>query len=215
MREYKQRRADGTWSTALSLAALVDTAMHRVEPGHPPYVLTQDGEQLNGELTRNDAVLLLKKAISHREVGPTFRIRDARDVQITARAALGVNDADTTSGNQACDILWNEIRATWSGFDPRYAGAYVCKYVAGSSTLSQHSYGNADDTFFDTLAHQDRVADWVVSESGLLHPYHVITQRRIWTKGSGWASYSGDFHGHLHVDFDPQFSGGCGVRGVL
>ena len=114
--------------------------------------------------------------------------------------------------NDKADRLWNWINAEYKRFDPRFAGAYVCKSIATSGTLSQHSYGNALDVFFDSLSHQDEVAHAVVANRQLLSPFHIISKDRIWTKDVGWHDYVGEYHRHLHVDFDPQFTGPCGVK---
>lgn len=207
VREYRFMRAE-EWSPNLLLGELMDAAENRVEPGFKPYLVTQDGDRITGDLLRGEVLTKFKRAISNREVGPVFRIRDTRDVQFAARAVQAFSDADTTNGNAKADTLWNWIQTEFGAWAPRYAGAYVCKLY------SQHRFGNALDVFFDTLAHQDIVASRVIALREYLHPYHVISQRRIWDPVRGWHEYDGDFHGHLHVDFDPNFptSWPCGVR---
>jgi hypothetical protein len=215
MRKYLYRKGDG-WSGNLGLTKLMAVAGMKIVAGKGPFVITQDGDPIGVGLNRLDCLARLRSVVKNKPLGPVFRVRKANgDVVFACRAVKVdyVDDSDTTSGNERADIYWNVIRDTFRGFAPRFAGAYVCKTVVGTSTLSQHSYGNADDVFFDTLAHQEQVADWVVAHQDLLHPFHVISARRIWTKGVGWRYYTGDFHSHLHVDFDPQYSGPCGVRG--
>lgn len=215
MREYRFRKNDGDWSRDLPLDELMGIARNQVEPGHAPYQVTQDGVPITLHLPRDEALQKYRRAISNREIGPVFRLRDDRDVQFTARATQGISDADTTSGNENADIFWNWIRSRFEDFDPRFAGAYVCKKIVGSTQLSQHSHGNAVDVFVDTLDHQDRVADEAVVMRDQLSLGHLISKQRIWTPSQGWHQHLGEFHGHLHGDFLPQFTGVCGVKGEL
>jgi hypothetical protein len=212
-RKFVHRRPDGQWSKPVGLLRHMAVAAERVVTGEGPFVVTQDGDAISGELIRRKVLDRYKKAISSREIGPVFRIRGEKKVEFTGRAVVAVSSVDSTSGNSKCDVYWNWIRANFSEYSPRYAGAYVCKNIAGSSQLSQHSYGNAVDVFFDTFAHQDRVARAVVENAGELRVYHVISGQSIWTRGVGWTGYRGVYHSHLHVDFDPQQSGSCGVKG--
>lgn len=214
MKKYLFKKGDG-WSRSLSLAALMVVARLKLVRGRGPFTITQDGESIAEGLNRTEALVRLLSALKNKPLGPVFRVRRGDgEIVFTARKVKVdfVDDADTTSGNARADTYWNVISRVFRGFAPRFAGAYVCKYTAGTSTLSQHSYGNAVDIFFDTLAHQDEVADYVVRNADILNPYHVISRDRIWTKGVGWHAYDGEFHSHLHVDFDPQYSGPCGVK---
>ncbi len=104
------------------------------------------------------------------------------------------------------DQFYNWVRATYPQYHPRFAGAYVCK------PSSQHARGNADDFFFDTLAQQDRVYEDIKHGRCPVPIAHAISQRSIWSPSGGEHYYSGDFHGHLHVDFLPNFpTTPCGV----
>ena len=212
MRRYVYKKADG-FSQPVGLKRLMAVAATRVVTGRGPYVLTDDGDQIGGEYTRIEVLGRFRTAIKNREIGATFRIRNRRKVFFTARAVVAVSDVDSTSGNSKCDVYFNWIKSNFSSYNPRYAGAYVCKNVAGSSTPSQHSYGNAIDIFFDTLAQQDRVARATAEHARQLNVYHIISLQSIWTKGVGWTGYRGTTHYHIHVDFDPQQSGSCGVKG--
>jgi hypothetical protein len=208
MREYRFRRPDNDWSQSVGLEQLVDVTKERVEPGFKPYYVIQDGEKITGDLLYPDAILKFKRAISNREIGSVFRLRDTRDVQFTARAVEILSDANTTSGNRKADIFYNWVRSEYGIYEPRFAGSYVCK------DNSQHRYGNAVDFFFDTLNHQEEVANAAVAQALELSLYHAISKQRIWTKGVGWHPHTGEYHGHLHADFDPNFSTSiaCGVR---
>jgi hypothetical protein len=211
-RKFAYKRKDGTFSRSVSLQRLMSRAALQVQRGTGRFTLTQDGEPIRTNLTRAGALGALRRRLAQGDVGPTYRLRNgAGDVVFVAREVAALKIIDT-SGNKAADLYWSTIVAKFPQYNPRFAGAYVCKTVAGTSTMSQHSYGNAVDIFFDTFAHQEAVADWVVAHADKLNVAHAISGDRIWTRGAGWHAYTGEYHSHLHVDFEPQFSGPCGVR---
>lgn len=213
-RKYVNKLSTGDWSKPIGLSKLMYRAGRALKPGAGPFTLTQDGDPLGPPGAKRTILDRFKQAISNRDIGPVFRIRrDSGDVVFTARAVQLMADTDSTNGNARSDSYWNWVRANFAEFSPRFAGSYVCKLISGSQTKSQHSYGNAVDVFFDTLAQQEKVANAVVANAAQLHPFHVIDLNRTWTKGVGWHATPGNDHYHLHVDFDPQYSGECGVRG--
>jgi hypothetical protein len=78
-------------------------------------------------------------------------------------------------------------------------GTHVIKNVAGTSTPSEHSYGNAIDIggTGKTLA---EVASWAVAHAAKLGLSQVIYQTSIWTSESGWHPYTGVPHTtHVHL----------------
>jgi hypothetical protein len=211
---YIYKKADDSWSDPHALWRVMEAAERHIRQGAGPFVINADGDPVAQDLTRQEALDRLRSVMKNRPVGNTYRTRNRNgDVVFTSRAVNRAPlDNDTTNGNDKADRLWNWINAEYKRFDPRFAGAYVCKSIATSGTLSQHSYGNALDVFFDSLSHQDEVADAVVANRQLLGPFHVISKDRIWTKDVGWHDYVGEYHRHLHVDFDPQLTGPCGVK---
>lgn len=114
------------------------------------------------------------------------------------------------------------------------AGVYVCKEVSGTSTPSQHSYGNAADLFpssggakaeFQGSIQKElrKIADNAVLQAtkrtfanrGMpIKLSQVIDHdgRRIWEPGRGWFAYTGTTGPHIHITGDPQYSGPCGCR---
>lgn len=208
------KKVDDTWSDSRPLWRVMEAAGRRIRQGAGRFVITADGDPVAQDLTRQETLDRLRSVMRNRPVGNTYWTRSGKgDVVFTSRAVNRAPlDNDTTNGNAKADRLWNWINAEYQRFDPRFAGAYVCKTIGTSGTLSQHSYGNALDVFFDSLSHQDEVAHAVIANRRLLAPFHVISKDRIWTKDVGWHDYAGGYHLHLHVDFDPQFTGPCGIR---
>jgi len=106
-----------------------------------------------------------------------------------------------------------------------YAGCFVCKNISGSTSWSQHSWGNALDLFpiphpsptyvQDELRH---IADAVVYQAThktkanrlrRLEVAEVIDHdgRRIWTPSQGWHPYGGTSGPHIHVSASPLRTG--------
>lgn len=212
-RQFVYEKKDGSASRALRLSGLMEVARTRVKVGEGPFKFTQDGEQIGKPADRQDTLDRLQRKLVNGDIGPTYRIRNAAgDIVLKCREIEEALKVIDTNGNAHADFFWTWVVSNFEKYRPRWAGSYVCKHISGSSNLSQHSYGNATDVFFDSFAHQEQVATVAATANALIHAYHIISGDRIWTKGSGWSHYGGEWHSHLHVDFDPQFSGPCGVR---
>jgi hypothetical protein len=213
-REFIYEKVDGSISRPVTLETVMRVAGKRITSGDGPFTLTQDGDPVVSDVARMVALKKLRHRLTVGDIGPVYRVRNDRSrVVFKVRETKPAIDIVDTNGNDKADLFWSTIKAEFGGYSPRFAGAYVCKQVSGSSTLSQHSYGNAVDIFFNTLAHQEAVANWVVAHADELSIEHAISGDRIWTRGIGWHYYAGDKHYHLHVDFTPSYSGPCGVRG--
>jgi hypothetical protein len=213
MRRYRWKKAD-EWSADLGLLRVMEVAGNRVKQGAGPFTLTQDGDVVVKQLTRADALDKFRLALKNRAVGEVFRVKTkAGDIAIAARSMLDIADVDSTNGNKKADEFFNWVKATYSQYDPRFAGAYVCKKISGSSTMSEHSAGNAVDFFFNTLAQQDQVYNDIRQGRCPVPIAEAISMRTIWIYGSGVRAYGGDFHSHLHVSFRPKiYPTVCGVR---
>lgn len=212
-REYIFRTAKG-WSQPVGLARHMTAVRKRVVAKQGPFTLTQDGDALSRKVQRATVLDRYQTAIENRELGATFRIRNRKgDVAITGRSSKPTPDEIDTNGNAHSDEFWTWVVNEYPEFHPRFGGSYVCKRIAGSSSMSQHSYGNAVDIFFDSIVHQEKVFLDVVNGKAPLVIAHAISMRRIWEPGVGMHAYTGETHYHLHTDYIPQFSGSCGVRG--
>jgi hypothetical protein len=216
-REYVFRTKDDRWSKPVGLAKHMSSARQRVLVKQQPFTVTQDGDKLSKQVKRETALDRYQTAIENRELGATFRIRRAtkgQDVVFTGRPVKDKPDTIDINGNKNADEFWTWIVNTYPQYHPRFAGSYVCKTIIGSGgQRSQHSYGNADDVFFGSLAQQDVVFMDIVHGKCPVRVAHAISRNRIWEPGSGIHAYGGVYHGHLHADFLPQYSGSCGVRG--
>jgi len=206
-------RKNGEPSEAVNPSQAMVVARMNVKTGEGPFRLERNGHE-GPELARGEVLKRLNTAMRKGEIGTRLRVLDDQeDYVYKVRVVQPEPEVVDISGNHNADVYYSAVMDDFAEYHPRYAGSYVCKDIAGSWISSQHSYGNAVDFFFDSLAHQDEVANWAVAHADDLHIHTVISRSRIWTRDQGWHTYTGDYHSHLHVDFDPQYSGSCGVRG--
>lgn len=210
-KEFIYYKPSGEPTEPVCVEDVLAAARSRVKVGDGPFVLTQDGEPFRPE-DRKAVLERLERRLRNGKPGPTYRIRDLEgDVVFKAREVVAPPVIDT-NGNDKADKFWTWVVTEFKDYHPRFAGAYVCKHIAGSSSMSQHSYGNAVDVFFDTMAHQVRVYEAIKAGKAPVPIGHAISGKLIWSPASGQHAYGGDTHYHLHVDFVPDYSGPCGVR---
>lgn len=110
-----------------------------------------------------------------------------------------------------------------------HAGVYNCRTIAGSSTWSQHAWGNAVDLFpqpkhtskrgyVDAGEARRIIANAIVrnatkrtraNRGRKLKVAEVIDHdgRRIWTPSRGWYTYTGSRGNHVHVSGAPKRTG--------
>lgn len=103
-----------------------------------------------------------------------------------------------------------------------HGGVYNCRPVAGSTTFSQHSWGNAVDLFptsgGDHNVKRHGIAANLVWQAthrtfanrGLRIPVAQVIDhdaRRIWEPARGWFTYTGTTGDHVHVSGAPMFYG--------
>lgn len=201
-------RPDGTWATRRSLKDVIKAARNQLSIGKP-CVLKEDDKRLRVG-ARPWILKGLERNLKSGSVGPTFRIWQGGKVQFVCRETVPAVKIVDTNGNNRADKAWSYGKAEYP--DCSFLGAYVCKHIAGTYTMSQHSYGNAVDFGRDSMSQLYDLAYFLLGTPDL-DLQHVIVDDRIWTRGVGWSHYGGDRHYHVHVDFTPSYSGGCGVRG--
>jgi hypothetical protein len=212
-REYVFRTTKNSWSKPVGLARHMSYARKRVQAKEGPFVVTQDGDPISKEIDRDRALARYQEAIENRELGSALRIRGKKDIEFTGKSCKEKPDRIDINGNKNSDEFWTWVVNTYPTFKPRFAGSYVCKHIAGSSQVSQHSFGNACDVFFGSIAQQEIVFRDITNRKCPVPIAHAISLSRIWEPGSGIHGYGGIRHYHLHCDFLPQYSGSCGIRG--
>jgi hypothetical protein len=209
-REFQNIKPDGSWSNHKSLDETIVAARKQMPSGLKPYILKKDGKIIRRG-PRAWVLAGLERALKKGKVGPTYRVWGGGEVLFTCKETVAAIHIIDTNGNDKADRAWS-----WAKFqfpDISFLGAYVCKHIVGSYTMSQHSYGNAVDFGRDSMDELYDLAYYLVAHADELDLQHVIVDDRIWTRGFGWSHYGGDRHYHVHCDFTPQYSGSCGVRG--
>lgn len=208
-REFTYIKPDGTWVTKRSIGDTMDAAKNQMPRRLKPYTLVKDGRKIRrGQ--RLWVLRGLRKALEDGKPGPTYRIWGDGRFLFACRETVPALHVINTSGNKKADLAWSVGKAEFP--DVSFLGAYVCKQIVGSYQMSQHSYGNAVDFGRDSMDELYDLAYYLLGHNEL-DLQHVIVDDRIWTRGVGWSHYGGNRHYHVHVDFTPQYSGYCGVRG--
>lgn len=208
-REFQNVKPDGTWSMHKTISETMQAAGKQTDRRLKIYHLTKDGKKLRSGL-RPWVLRGLRRELEGGKPGPTLRIwGDGRRLFAAREMVPAVHIIDT-NGNNKADKVWSWGKAKFP--DCSFLGAYVCKRIVGSYTLSQHSYGNAVDFGRDSMDELYDLAYYLIGSSDELNLQHVIVDDRIWNRGIGWGYYGGDRHYHVHADFYQNMSGGCGVR---
>lgn len=90
------------------------------------------------------------------------------------------------------------------------------RLILGTNTWSQHSYGNAVDTFRDGQTPdplKQAVADYFSSNASQYNIHYMAYNMRGFTPGSGWnyGNVTSPHYNHVHADFYPQWAGTPGT----
>ena len=97
-----------------------------------------------------------------------------------------------------------QFKGKWSTI-----GGKAVRTIAGETTMSEHSYGNALD-FHGKKGNLDPImqtlADYLVDNSSELKVKNVIYNYKIWNSPKGWHTYNtsggkSPHTDHVHVDF--------------
>lgn len=206
-REFIYLNRDGKPSPPTTLAKVLAKAKSRILFGRGPFTFTQDGDILDDNLKRGTVIDRLDHHLSNGRIGPIYRVRNRKGVIFGARETQPAIHVIDTNGNDKIDKVWSAVKAVFPNIS--FLGAYVCKRIAGTTQLSQHSYGNAVDIGAGSMDQLETIAHWVVAKANELSVEHVIVNKSIWTRGQGWHYYTGITHYHVHVDANPNLSGPC------
>ena len=124
------------------------------------------------------------------------------------------NTTSAPSGGSRITPAIRQVEAALSKAFPGWnsGGDFVCKTIQGTSTPSQHAWGNAVDVMVQTVTGSamantpgDAVARWAIAQakSGALPIDQVIWRGQEWIHGG--SVY--DHFNHVHITGAPQLSG--------
>lgn len=92
---------------------------------------------------------------------------------------------------------WLELQARWPS--TTNMGTHVVRNIAGTNTLSQHSFGDAADIGGPAGQLEDQ-ASWLARKADELGLTEIIFRNSIWTDDEGWHPYGGIPHvSHVHI----------------
>lgn len=210
-RQFYTLRADG-WNGPVSLTEVFKRAADQAKPGTGPFTRFKNHKPVGYKRQRHAALIAFDYMITTGKVGDAFSLHNANKEVLRVREAKPSYEVINTNGNAKIDKIWTAIVHEFT-FPTTFLGAYVCKYIAGTWTMSQHSYGNAVDIGSTSMDRLHTIANWAVAHASELVINHVIVGNTVWTRGYGWSHYSGEYHYHVHIDAYPEQSGSCGVKG--
>lgn len=155
---------------------------------------------------------ILRHAMARAHVGAVWRIRPVgHKVSVWKMKKVDIDPAvkADTEGTNAIDII---VGSTLKHFPAvGLGGIYVCRYIAGTSSLSQHAYGNAVD-LMGSAGLLDSVARW---QYGLARKGWLPLSQLLW-RGHDWFSGASvyDHYNHIHDSGKPYLGGGCNRPGT-
>jgi hypothetical protein len=105
-----------------------------------------------------------------------------------------------------------------------YGGVFSCRRISGSTSWSQHAFGNAVDLFPKGTEYAEKRALCMKIANGVVYQAkhrtaannrrkldvaEVIDHEngRMWTPGGGWGPYGGAAGLHVHVTAAPKKTG--------
>ncbi len=131
----------------------------------------------------------------------------------------------TSVETKAIERVIRVLKRTKAADRVSYGAVFSCRPIAGSSTYSQHSWGNAVDLFPKTGPHSDADAKdraiiaavivknttkRTIANRGRKLPVSQVIDhdgRVIWTPEQGWHGYTGTTGDHVHVSGAPLRTG--------
>jgi hypothetical protein len=172
------------------------------------FQLKQRGPDHEYGHTRNltDIVTRVHSNLKDAKIGSSFMVlADVDGYRLIARKIQVDPPVKNTEGNDRVDVWHSAVFSKWNNCQDW--GIYVCKDIVGTDEPSQHSYANADDIYHATAMRS--IFNYGVQNNGKYNIAHIIYAKDIWSVGIGLHVYTGEYHGHVHTDFLPQYSGEC------
>lgn len=205
---YQLRRDSGTWTDPASLVE----AMAKIRTwtmGKRPFQLKVNGE-LGPELDRDAMLERVKARLQHLTPGSHPLVLLGNQLRIKMVAVEW--EASNTAGTPSIDKVWTAVfgNPEWKRKNVVSWGIVNCRNIAGSSTWSQHAWGNGLDIHasFEVM---DDLSKWLATEAkaGKLDIAQILFNQRAWTPSQGWhaVNLSTPHTDHVHVSGAPMMEG--------
>lgn len=120
--------------------------------------------------------------------------------------------ASDTAGTPAIDAVWTAVfkNQMWTRKNVVSWGIVNCRKIAGSTSWSQHAWGNGLDIHASFEVMRD-LSEWLADEAkaGKLDIAQILFNSRVWTPSEGWrtANLSTPHTDHIHVSGSPMKEG--------
>lgn len=201
-----------TWGTPVAEPRAYDKALALSKASRGPYHLKLREDPRWGP-ARNFVELkdALTKRMNTLRLGEVLLIDNSKVRTETVRlrrCLIDVDPLDLSNCTETCEVIIFWLRETY----PTHLnfGWYNCRRVAGSTTWSQHAWGNAYDAG-GTLNLVRTMGNALVAQAkrGALPIAQVIFDHQVWEPDTGLRPYNGvDPHtGHVHITARPQMPG--------
>jgi hypothetical protein len=149
----------------------------------------------------------LKYLLSHANNHQKYLVRAVADTFTLKAMKVDLNPAaffDQDGATFPVKIIIGTLHRLYPNI--RTSNPYVCKYIAGTGQLSQHSYGNAEDVF-GTSAQMNAAAYGMYR---LAREGWVPLSQVLWNhKNLFTGNYVADHTTHVHFTASPLLSGSC------
>lgn len=199
MRAYRLKRPNDTWTPPIFSDPELDLAVHRrMSRLEGPVRLGEDGGALGPKLTRGSGTERLLDKSHGADVGHWYRLVNAEKKGVWVRVVnVRPTPADTTGSpgvDRLVGFLDTQFKGEWESW-----GLYVYKHIAGSSTMSDHSYvrkgywcGRALDVHPYSVAIGDRIHAATTAEPSIMELLRYVL----------WRGVPNHYPGHLHFSFN-------------
>lgn len=212
VRRWCVARMDQTWGKPMSRAKAEQRVIDMSKKRGGPYQLKFRSDKRWGpKLKIGELRPKLDKRMDDLSLGDVLWVNNdgPREAIVRANVVLTKDDPlDLTNCTETCEVIIADLRAAF----PNHLnlGWYNCRIIEGTSTWSQHAWGNAYDAGGPFTVLQ-AIATHCVNKAiaGALPVAQVIFNHRVWQPGSGWTNYSGvDQHTtHVHITARPEMTG--------
>jgi hypothetical protein len=213
IRKYVVGRVDTSWGKPLSQAKAESRILELSGKSNGPFRVRYAHDKRWGPKLIGLKELRPKVAnrLEHLDMGDALLVDNRQDFDQTVRCRIVLtkdDPLDLVSCTESCEVIIWDLRREF----PHHLnlGWFSCRRILGSSSWSQHAYGNAYDAGGPfTLLKAIAAHAIAKAKAGNLPVAQVIFNRQVWTPSSGLQPYSGsDPHtGHVHITARPEMSG--------